>query len=230
MVKSPLTAVTAALLAGLGAAAMGQGLGPTLPKELGPPIRPPVPSQELRPLPADSPPNGAIAPTNIVLPIPPVSQAILDRDIRQVSSELEKKRESVNERVRAKDGERAGFTPLILAAAISDPEIAQALIKYGAAVTALDDYHRSAFWYAALREDVTLTDILASAPGSKEVVNAADDDLKRTPLHIAVRGDEPDLVQHLLKLGATKELRDILGETPVDFCKRRFTGACKALN
>jgi ankyrin repeat protein len=159
-----------------------------------------------------------------------MSRAVLNRDIKQVYSELERKRESVNDRVRAKDGERAGFTPLILAAAISDPNIAEVLIKSGAPITALDDYHRSAFWYAALRDDVILTQVLARAPGSKEVINAADDDLKRTPLHIAVRGDEPDLVANLLKIGATKDLRDILGETPVDFCKRRSTEACKALN
>jgi hypothetical protein len=211
MVKSPLMAVTAMFLAVLGAAAIGQELVPLA-------------------LPTDSPSNGAIAPTKIVIPVPPMSRAILNRDIKQVYSELERKRESVNDRVRAEGGERAGFTPLILAAAISDPDIARVLIKNGAPITALDDYHRSAFWYAALRDNVTLTDVLANAPGSREIVNAADADLKRTPLHIAVRGDEPELVQHLLNIGATKDLRDILGETPVDFCKRRSTEACKALN
>jgi hypothetical protein len=207
MVKSALLGVTVALLAVLGAAAIAQEV-----------------------LPANSSLDRAITPTTIVFPIPPMSRAILTRDIKQVYSELETKRESVNEGVRAKDGERAGFTPLILAAAIADPDIAQVLIKYGAPITALDDYHRSAFWYAALRDDVKLTDVLASAPGSKEVVNAADDDLKRTPLHIAVRGNEPELVQHLLSIGATRGRRDVLGETPVDFCKRRLTEACKALN
>jgi hypothetical protein len=148
MVKSPLTAVTAVFLCVLGAAAVGQK---------------PVPQV----LPADSSPsNGAIAPTKIVSPVPLMSQAVLNRDIKQVYLELERKRESVNDRVRAKDGGRAGFTPLILAAAISDPNIAEVLIKSGAPITALDDYHRSAFWYAALRDDVTLTQVLA--PGAWE--------------------------------------------------------------
>ncbi len=170
---------------------------------------------------------GVIVPTTIAF-IPPVARAVLTRDPSEVYTVLEK-REKVDERVRAKDGERAGFTPLILAAAVSDQEIAGMLLKYGANVTLLDDFNRSAFWYAALTDNVGLTRVLTSAKGGREVINVSDDDLKRTPLHIAVRGDDPELVQLLLSVGASKDQKDILGETPVEYCKRRATSACQSL-
>jgi ankyrin repeat protein len=160
--------------------------------------------------------------------VPPLARAVLTRDPEQVNKLLEA-RENVDDPVRAKGGARAGFTPLILAASVSDAEIAQMLIRHGAKIAVLDDFNRSAFWYAALRENVELTDVLIGAPGARDVVNAADDDLKRTPLHIAVRGNARELVQLLLKVGASRDQKDILGETPVDYCKRRITDACKGL-
>lgn len=131
----------------------------------------------------------------------------------------------------AKKGGRAGFTPLILAAAISDRAAIDKLLASGAKITILDDYHRSALWYAALREDVSTTEILVKAGSAEDVVNAADADLQRTPLHLAVRGDDPRVVELLLGLGASKSKteKDILGDTPIDYCKNNFTNGCKGL-
>jgi ankyrin repeat protein len=103
------------------------------------------------------------------------------------------------------------------------------LVQRGAKVTEFDDFHRSAFWYAALNESVGVTTVLVGAPGAKDAVNAADNDLKRTPLHIAVHGNTPELVGLLLRIGASREQKDFLGETPDDYCKGHSTEACQAL-
>jgi ankyrin repeat protein len=162
--------------------------------------------------------------------IPPLARAVLARDPEQVSKELAAPGGiDVNERVRAREGTPAGFTPLILAASISDPEITKMLVSRGAKVDVFDDFHRSAFWYAALNESIDVTYALSEAAGAREAVNAADKDLKRTPLHLAVRSNEPTIVQLLLRVGASREERDILEETPVDYCKRRATEACGLL-
>jgi ankyrin repeat protein len=165
---------------------------------------------------------------NNILYIPPLAKAVLARDIGQVSKILDT-REDINERVRAKEGVRAGFTPLILAASLSDPEITQMLVKRGARANVFDDFHRSAFWYAAFNESTDVTFALLGATGARDAVNAADDDFKRTPLHLAVHGNTPELAQLLLKLGASREQKDILGESAEDYCKRRSTEACAAL-
>lgn len=161
--------------------------------------------------------------------IPPLARAVLSGDAKLVSQTIEKSPKSVNDPVRARAGGHAGFTPLILAAALSEPDIAEMLIKSGANITVLDDYHRSAFWYAALRDDVRITEILLEAPSAREVVNTPDYVFKRTPLHVAVRGDEPDVVDLLIKAGASGNQKDILQETPREYCNFNFTDACKAL-
>ncbi len=160
--------------------------------------------------------------------IPPLARAVLLNDPDQVTKAL-KAGAKVDEAVRAKDKARAGFTPLILATALSEPKITRLLIENGSNVAVLDDFHRSAFWYAALRGDVEVTEMLIKTRGVSDVINAADADLQRTPLHIAVRGNEPQLVSRLLQVGASREQKDILGETPGDYCKRHGTEACKAL-
>jgi ankyrin repeat protein len=160
----------------------------------------------------------------------PLAKAVLSGDQDQVIKALETS-DSVDVAVRAKQGERAGFTPLMLAAGLSNPRIADLLIKKGAKVTPLDDYHRSAIWYAALRDSPPTVFVLINAKDASDVVNTADSDLMRTPLHLAVRGSSPDVVSLLLKVGASssKDKKDILDETPIEFCKNHNTGGCKAL-
>jgi ankyrin repeat protein len=174
-------------------------------------------------------PNGEppIAPDTIEF-IPPVARAVLAGNEQDVEKALATPN-SVDQAVRAKDGARAGFTPLILAAALSEPKIAQTLIDHGAKVTILDDFHRSAFWYAAQRQDLVVTEVLSKAPGAREAVNAADSDLQRTPLQIAIRGSNRDLVTFLIGMGASKEQRDIAGESATDYCKRHSTEVCSKL-
>lgn len=181
-------------------------------------------SNEPTPLLAD----GAIVETNTIESIPDLARAVLTGDPKEVDRWL-LKGANVDERVRAKNGARAGFTPIILAAAISDSQIAKMLIENKANITLLDDFHRSAFWYAALNQSDAVTEVLVTARDANDVINAADDDLKRTPLHLAVRGNEVETVKLLLTKGASRSLEDIRGETPVDYCKRRPNDACRLL-
>ena len=160
--------------------------------------------------------------------VPPLAKAVLLNDREEVTKALNEGAK-VDEPVRAKEKARAGFTPLILAAALSEPNIASTLIGRGSRVTVLDDFHRSAFWYAALRGSIEVAYVLAKANGANDVINAADNDFQRTPLHMAVRGNEPQLVSLFLNVGASRDRRDILGETPGDYCKRQATEACKGL-
>jgi hypothetical protein len=159
--------------------------------------------------------------------IPLMARAVLSRDLKRVTQAIQEG-QSVNEPIRLKGG-RAGFTPLILAAIISDPDIAAKLIENGADITKVDNFNRSAFWYAALREDVKVINALVNAPSAKEAINKADSDFLRTPLHLAVRGNQPSMVGVLLKYGASETDKDILGETPVDFCHHNPSVACKEL-
>ena len=177
-----------------------------------------------------APETGITVVPNTIVSIPLVARAVLAHDVEQLISVLEKGA-NINEPVRAKDGVRAGFTPIILAAALSDVPITKTLVEHGASVGIVDDFNRSAFWYAALRDNFAVTQVLMSAKGAEKVVDAADSDLRQTPLHIAVSNDDPQMVRFLIKMGpAARDKRDILGETPVDYCRRELdNAACREL-
>jgi ankyrin repeat protein len=172
--------------------------------------------------------NVALVPSTIEY-IPPLAQAVLDGDQKQVIEVIKEAPSSINEPVRSKKGSRSGYTPLMLAAALSEPKIASILIQGGAKVTALDDYNRSAVWYAAFIGDAEVTQVLFEAPAISDVVNAADNDFKRTPLHLALRNNNSKLVDLLVKAGASAGQKDVLGQTPLDYCKHAQIASCKAL-
>jgi ankyrin repeat protein len=183
-------------------------------------------SQQAAPPPKSPSSSVQIVPNRIEF-IPPLVKAVLARDPQQVRVELAT--QDINLRLHAKEG-RAGFTPLILAASLSDPQTTQILVEKGAKANVFDDFNRSAFWYAALNGNVEVIQALLGAAGAREAVNAADFELKRTPLHLAVHGNEPEIVNLLLKIGASpREQRDLLGETPEDYCKRRDRETCLPL-
>ena len=177
-------------------------------------------------------PDAAVALNNPIESLPPIARAVVDGNMPAIIALLEKQPETVNEKVPAKKGERAGYTPLILAAALSHPEIAKYLIMHRADLTELDDFNRSAIWYAAFNGDIEVTQVLISTYEKStvnKVINVADVDFVRTPLQLAVRRNEPEVVHDLLVAGASEESKDASGETPVDFCKRNHTSACKEL-
>jgi ankyrin repeat protein len=168
----------------------------------------------------------SVAPNNIAS-IPPVAEAVLTGNPKYVTQALEKY--GIDEPVRAKEGARAGFTPLILATALSNLDIVAQLVTRGANAGIRDDFNRSAFWYAAELHNIQITKVLTDAKGANDVINAADTELKQTPLHIAVRDDDPDLVVILKQMGASPDKKDVLGETPLDYCSHDKNAACARL-
>jgi ankyrin repeat protein len=161
--------------------------------------------------------------------IPQLAKAVILGDTKQVSKLLEQDQKAVNDRVLAKPGARAGFTPLILAAALSEPDIVHLLILSGAEITLRDDYNRSAVWYAALRSDVSMTKALFEAKNISDVVNIADDDFKRTPLHLAAQSDDVAEMDLLVSRGATNNTKDYLGKTPAEYCGNSIAEVCKKI-
>jgi hypothetical protein len=162
--------------------------------------------------------------------IPSVASAVLAGDYGQVEEALKRDPDGVNRPIKAENGERAGYTPIIVAAAFGHDDILALLLKRGAQLGVLDDYHRSALWYAAFQGDERAVRTLLTFEAAREIVNVADEDLQRTPLHFAVRTDNAELTASLLKAGANAELKDWLGRTPRDRCKAIFTGGCKPLD
>jgi len=162
--------------------------------------------------------------------IPVVASAVLEGNYAAVEQALKRDPDGVNQPIKAEDGDRAGFTPLIVAAAFGHDDILALLLKHGAKLNVFDDYHRSALWYASFQGDETAVRTLLNDEASRAIVNVADEDLQRTPLHFAVRTDNPELTASLLKAGANAELADWLGRTPHDRCKAIFTGGCKPLD
>ncbi len=165
-------------------------------------------------------------------PLPPVAQAIVHGDMKGVIALVQKEPQIVNEAVLAREGEKAGFTPIILAAALANTEMVKYLMSENADITKLDDYNRSVFWYSAFNGDLEVTQVvlsIAKPPAVTSVINTPDSDLMRTPLHLAVRRNEPRLVRMLTSAGASGESKDVWGETPIQFCKRNQTAGCKEL-
>src|SRR5271165_1627137 len=101
--------------------------------------------------------NGSVNP---IESMPPIARAVVDDDRKAIAALLKEEPSAINDTVRAKKGERAGYTPLILATALSNPDMAKYLIDHGAEITKVDDYNRSAFWYAAFNGNTELTEIL----------------------------------------------------------------------
>jgi hypothetical protein len=104
---------------------------------------------------------------NTITSIPPLARAVMSGDRERVSKVLAETKD-VNDPVRAKEGARAGFTPLILAVALSESDIAHLLIDRGADVTILDDYRRSALWYAAVQQNTDIAATLVDKAGTKQ--------------------------------------------------------------
>jgi Ankyrin repeat len=116
---------------------------------------------------------GVAIAANTIASIPPIASAVLSGDRERLAKAVSEFK-NVNDQVHGKDGARAGYTPLILAAAVSDRDTAQFLISKGADITILDDFHRSALWYAAVRDNAGITATLVGAPGAGQVINAAE--------------------------------------------------------
>jgi ankyrin repeat protein len=116
-----------------------------------------------------------------------------------------------------------GFTPLHFAAECGDVAFARLLLHYGAnkeARDGLDDY--TPLVLAAGNGRVRLVELLL-ASGAR--TNTETLFLGASPLHIA--GNCADIVKILLAAGASRDVRDVDGNTPLDYA--RWPGLDKLL-
>jgi hypothetical protein len=105
----------------------------------------------------------------------------------------------------AKD--REGRTPLIVAASMGEPAIAEALIAKGADVKAKDSYDRTALHAAILLGQKDLATLLIE----KGVDVNATDKTGQTPLTLAMQRNQPEIADLLRKKGAKEPVtRDSL--------------------
>jgi hypothetical protein len=160
---------------------------------------------------------------------PPLAKAILARDTDSITK-LVMDRRNVNDPVVARSDGRAGYTPLILATALSDGDTVQKLLRHGAKITLLDDYRRSALWYAAINENPTLLRVLAKASDARSIVNEADTELKQTPVHIVASTGTREDVSVLVQIGGSLDQKDIFGRTPRQYCQRQKLEGCSELS
>ena len=135
--------------------------------------------------PSNEPSKTEAFPVNPIELMPAIARAVVDGNIQQVVTLVTKDKEAANQVVRAKKGEKAGYTPLILAAALSNQAIVKYLLYNGAEITRLDEYNRSALWYTAFNGDTELTEVLVDTVRPelvRKIIDIPDADLKRTPL------------------------------------------------
>ncbi|EFC43681.1 predicted protein [Naegleria gruberi] len=78
-------------------------------------------------------------------------------------------------------------------------------------------YGQTALHYACWNGSLKLVEYLLSKEASVDALN----DYKQTPLHEAAFRGHPDIVSLLLKSGADKLCKDHVGETALDYAKKK---------
>ncbi|XP_047033937.1 L-asparaginase 1-like isoform X2 [Helicoverpa zea] len=112
---------------------------------------------------------------------------------------------------------RTGECPLITAIIREDLNMISTLIKCGAHLAIADKYAIEEIMNSAVRSgSVAKLESLRVAGAKFDVL----DELKQSPLHKAVLCNRPEAAAYLLKHGADKDLKDILGHTPADYAVR----------
>ena len=126
-----------------------------------------------------------------------------------------------------------GCTPLMLAS-LRNPnvDVIRLLLKAGSDVSMKEDkYGRTPLHFAATyNENPEVISLLIKAGAD---INAKSDRYGITPLHSAGSAVNPEAILLLLKAGADPNLRNINGETALDYARKNFvlqgTDALKAL-
>jgi len=127
------------------------------------------------------------------------------------------------------NGNETRTTPLMLATYRENEEVVRLLVENGARVDLVDDYNRSALWYAVFQQNLELVEFLGDIEGSRKVVNLPDKPLRETPLHVAVSLDDPEIVRYLREIGASTESLNFEELTVTEACRENPTPACKGL-
>ncbi|KAJ8714180.1 hypothetical protein PYW08_007800 [Mythimna loreyi] len=144
----------------------------------------------------------------------PLHEAILHGDIEMVECLL---MNGANVHFKTRNGE----CPLITAVLREDPVIINLLLKCGAHLGSADIYPITEIMTSAIRSgSISKLESLRLAGAKFDVL----DELKQTPLHKAVLCNRPEAAEYLLRQGANKDSKDILGHSPVDYAKKLNRG------
>ena len=139
-----------------------------------------------------------------------IHDAVQQGDIDSVKALIQESIELVDLR------EENGHTPLHLAAAGGNVEIAEFLISKNADVNALNNVNQSVLLYAAYFGNGEIAEMLIS-----KGARLNDQDIfGRAPLHYAARQHSIGALLPLIENGAEMDIRDSIGETPMHFAIR----------
>lgn len=106
-----------------------------------------------------------------------------------------------------------GFYPLYLAAKRGQTEAARALVQKGANLERVDCVeHLTALGVAVCRENVSMVEVLLAGGARADARMGADCE---TALHIAARFNKPASIPALVEGGATIDLYEVDGATPL---------------
>ncbi|KAL0819473.1 hypothetical protein ABMA28_007577 [Loxostege sticticalis] len=112
---------------------------------------------------------------------------------------------------------RCGEPPLLMAVHQDDPAMIELLLKCGANLSSVETKTLSEMIsLAARRGSVHKLKLLKMAGASLDVV----DEMLQSPLHKAVLSNNPAVVQFLVDNGASKEAKDVLHYTPLDYARK----------
>lgn len=129
--------------------------------------------------------------------------------------------------VRSLDGQIRRWSQLRLFAGFNRFEEVKTLLDLGASVDLLDECGASALLCAIQQADQTrdrrVLDLLLECPHSALALNSVTTRKQLTPLLCAIDLGEPDVVEKLLKMGASVDLRgNIVGHTPLYHALQRL--------
>lgn len=134
-----------------------------------------------------------------------IFEAVKNGDLEQVRTLLQKNSVLLNTR-----GEY-GQSPIMQAAISRQPGIFKFLLEQGADVSLLDKEGFSPLQALAYTGERELAELLIDRGAP---IDADNNSLRASPLHLAVRGNHADVIRMLIDKGASFTLKDINDETP----------------
>ncbi|MHB9147942.1 MAG: ankyrin repeat domain-containing protein [Candidatus Amoebophilus sp.] len=126
--------------------------------------------------------------------------------------------------IKAQDKRRR--TPLHRAAKKDNLIVMEKLIAKGADINAKDEHGISPLYIAVSQGNETVTRMLLTKNADVNVYSVYFGD---TPLHIAIRGEYPEIVKLLLDNGAQRNINDRRNKTPFDLAKESTNKKIKEL-